>query len=169
MILSMKRRSQLLAFLLLNVIVSAVTTWLVVTYMGRQGAIPGAQGGGLTLPEASDGAGEGGLPVNETAGQLEIDTVIGTGDLESERVLIRHIGDEEVSLEGWALEDEQENQFVFPALTIFSGGAVTVYTRGGINNVVELFWGLDTSIWTEGETVSLLDPNGDVQARFQIP
>lgn len=169
MILTMKKRSQLLAFLVLNVIVSAVTTWLVVSYMGRQGAIPGAEGIGFSPTEDTGGAGEDSPLINQTEGLLEIDSVIGTGDLESERVLIKHIGDEEVSLSGWMLMDEQQNEFVFPGLTIFSGGAVTIYTRAGNNNVVELFWGLETSIWAEGETVSLIDPEGEVHARFQIP
>jgi hypothetical protein len=100
---------------------------------------------------------------------LEINTVIGAGDLLSERVLVRHIGDQEVSLVGWQLRDEDGNVFNFPALTMFSGGAVTVYSQIGTNTVVEMYWGQNEAVWSVGETASLVDPNGNVQAVFEVP
>ena len=65
--------------------------------------------------------------------------------------------------------DAQGNTFLFPALTMFNGGAVTVFTQPGANTVVELYWGLDVPIWEEGEQASLLDPDGTVQATFTVP
>ncbi len=168
----MERRKQLIAFLLLNVIVSAATTWLVVSYMARQGVIPGqfAAPQGDIIGDPGGQNNQSGQPSpNIINGQMEIDTVIGAGDIQVERVALRHIGGEEVSLAGWILEDQQGQQFTFPALTIFSNGSVTVYTGVGISTVVELYWGLDEVVWTEGETVTLLDAEGNVQATFQIP
>ena len=55
-----------------------------------------------------------------------------------------------VSLVGWQLQDQDGNAFTFPALTMFQGGAVTIYTREGISTVVELYWGLDDPIWESG-------------------
>ncbi len=52
---------------------------------------------------------------------------------------------------------------------MFSGGAVTVYTKSGNNTVVDLFWGLDTAVFSEGEQVLLLDADGNVEARYTVP
>ncbi len=95
--------------------------------------------------------------------------MIGAGELQTERVLIEHIGEKEVSLSGWQIQDQDGNVFTFPSLTMFKGGAVTVYTRAGTSTVVELYWGLDAPIWQPGERAYLLDPEGTVQAVYDIP
>lgn len=155
-------------YLLLNILVSALTTWFVFTMVMRRTAVPAlpaAEGGGALPAEAvqeEEGA-------QQPLGQLQINSVIGAGDIDNERVHLRHVGTEEVSLDGWSLEDEQGNTFDFPALTMFSGGAVTVYSKTGNNTVMALYWGLDTAIFSEGELVMLLDPDGNVQARYSVP
>ena len=101
--------------------------------------------------------------------QVEIVTVIAAGNLSDERVVLRLSGEGELGLQGWSLQDEDGNLYVFPALTLFKDGAVTVYTKGGTNNVVELFWGFGKAVWESGETVSLVDPQGEEQATYQIP
>jgi len=169
-------------FLLLNVLVSAVTTWAVVSiflrnYSPQEGpSVP-------TLVRQTD-AGDGELlitqPVASSIDQpeepldvvpelLEIESVIGIGELDTERVILQHIGEKEVSLLGWQLQDQDGHAFTFPALTIFSGGAVTIFSRKGTSTVVELYWGLDEAIWQPGERAFLLDPQGDVQAVYTIP
>jgi len=100
---------------------------------------------------------------------LEIQSILGAGDLETERVLIHHIGEREVSLVGWQLQDQDGNAFKFPALTMFQGGAVTVYSRAGTSTVVELYWGQDEPIWQSGEKAFLIDPDGQVHAVYTIP
>ncbi len=171
----MDRWKRLLAFLFLNVIVTALTMWVVLTLWTRANPLPAVDlpansatpatastGAPASLPTAAPGA-------PATAGQLEINTVVAAGDVDNERVLIRHIGQEEIALAGWELEDEDGNTFVFPALRMFSGGAVTVYTRAGVNTVVELYWGQDAAVWQSGETVTLRDPDGNLQAEYLIP
>lgn len=168
-----KRWSRLGLYLLLNVVVSALTTWIVVSLMLRASLIPA----GLGAPEgAAQPAVEESAPVQDSGPneiiipeQLEINSVIGAGDLENERVLIQHVGSVELSLEGWQLVDEQGNTYTFPALRMFTGGAVTVYTRVGTDNVVELYWGLDLPIYEEGETITLMDPDGIPQAVYTVP
>lgn len=100
---------------------------------------------------------------------VEVVTVVAIGNLSDERVVIRLNGDGTLALRDWRLEDEDGNLYVFPELTLFKDGAVTVYTKAGTNNVVELFWGLSDAVWESGETVSLLDPQGNVQATYTIP
>jgi LysM repeat protein len=105
-------------------------------------------------------------------GSVIIDSVIGAGDLDTEHVLLKHRGEGELSLVGWRLEDDQGNVFIFPQfpqLTLFSGGAVNVYTRSGVNSVVELYWGLDKPVWTSGTTVVLRDAQNNVRANYVVP
>lgn len=105
-------------------------------------------------------------------GSVVIESVIGAGDLESERVLIKHRQGGELYLVNWRLEDGQGNVFIFPAtpqLILFPGGAVNIYTKAGVNNVVSLYWGLDHPIWASGMTATLKDAEGNVRATYVIP
>jgi LysM repeat protein len=101
--------------------------------------------------------------------QVEITAIVGAGALADERVVIRHNGEGELSLSGWLLESSQGDRFAFPQLTLFKEGAVSVYTRAGANNVVELYWGRTEPVWQVGETATLIDPQGNVRATYTIP
>lgn len=107
----------------------------------------------------------------EVAGNPEvtIDSVIGAGDLNSERVLLKRTGPGELSLAGWQLLEEDGEVFTFPKLTLYEDGAVNLYTRPGQPTVVDLYWGLDAPVWRSGETVVLLDDKGDVRATYRVP
>jgi len=169
----MARWKPLGPYLLLNVVVSALTTLLVLAIWAR------SQPSGVEQPSLQAGE-NGDNPALQTSGsngeeggsvisQLAISSVVGAGDLNSECVLIQYVGDGEVSLAGWQLQDEEGNTFTFPGLTMFSGGAVTVHTAAGTNTVVDLYWGLEQAIWREGEQVILLDPDGNVAATYFVP
>ncbi len=103
------------------------------------------------------------------AAQVEILTVVGAGVLADERVIIKYNGDGEISLQGWRLEDADGQTYVFPQLTLFKDGAVTIFTTAGTDTVVELYWGLDETVWAVGEEVALIDPSGEVQATYRVP
>lgn len=101
---------------------------------------------------------------------IEIDSVVGVGDLELERVIVRSLVSGELPLAGWTLEDEGGNRFVFPLVTLYAeGGTVSVYSKPGSNTVLDLFWGLDAPAWSPGERVLLRDSAGSVRAVYQIP
>jgi LysM repeat protein len=105
-------------------------------------------------------------------GSVIIDSVIGAGDLDTEHVLLKHRGEGELALVGWRLEDDQGNVFIFPQfpqLTLFPGGAVNIYTRAGVNSVVELYWGLNQPVWSSGTTVILRDAQNNVRATYEVP
>lgn len=111
------------------------------------------------------------IPLHASASVI-IDSVIGAGDLETERVLLKQRGEGELSLVGWRLEDGQGNIFAFPQfpqLILYKGGAVNVYTKAGNNSVVDLFWGLDLPVWASGKMVILRDPQGNERATYLIP
>ncbi len=98
-----------------------------------------------------------------------IDSVIGVGDLASERIFLKRVGSGELSLTDWQLVAEDGEAFDFPQLTLFENGAVFIYTREGQTTAVALYWALDHSVWESGDTVVLLDDQGEVHTSFQIP
>lgn len=101
---------------------------------------------------------------------VEIDSVVGVGDIELERVIIRNLVPSELSLAGWSLVDEAGNQFSFPQVKIYvAGGIISVYSKAGVDTVLELFWGLNEPTWQSGEIVTLRDSAGSIRAIYQIP
>jgi LysM repeat protein len=98
-----------------------------------------------------------------------IDSVIGVGDLASERVFLKRVGPGEISLTGWTLVADGGETFTFPQLTLFEDGAVFIHTRAGQTTAVALYWELDQAVWGSGDTVVLIDNQGEVHASYQIP
>ena len=107
-------------------------------------------------------------PASVSSATVNIDSVIWAGDLNMEHVLLKHSGQGELALSGWSLEDEQGNVYTFPELTLF-GGAVNVYTRAGSNTVVDLYWGLQKSIWQSGKKITLRNSQGTVVDTYLVP
>ena len=101
--------------------------------------------------------------------QVIIESVIGAGALENERVVLLRTGDGELSLAGWRLEDGTGNVYTFPMLTLYKGGAINLNTGSGQDTVVDLFWGLASPIWMSGKTVSLYDSQDELQASYTVP
>jgi LysM repeat protein len=108
------------------------------------------------------------IPVHPQ-GSVSIDSIVGVGDLTSERVLLKHNGDGELSLAGWRLENTGGSAFILPQVTLFKGGAVNVYTKTGVNTVVELYWGLDKAVWKSGDQATLRDAQGNVRSTYKVP
>ena len=102
-------------------------------------------------------------------GSVEIQAVVGPGDLASERVMLKHRGEGELSLFGWRLEDENGNVYNFRQFTLFTGGAVNVYSQVGANTAIDLYWGMSQAVWQPGETVRLIDPQGNIRSSYVIP
>ncbi len=103
------------------------------------------------------------------AGSIQIVSVVGVGDLGTERVLLGEVGGGKHALAGWQLRDEDGNIYTFPQVTLYEGGQIVVNTRVGVDTPLELFWGLDEAVWRSGETVTLFDAGGEEQATFLIP
>ena len=101
--------------------------------------------------------------------QVYIDNVLGVGDLDTERVILRRSGLGELSMAGWQLRDQDGHAYIFPQLTLYEGGAVNVNSRAGTNTYVDLFWNQAAAIWRSGEVVSLYDAAGILRASFNIP
>ena len=166
----MKTWKRWLPFLLLNILVSSLTTITVITLWNRLN--PATQ---LTV-QVSDPR----PPVSSEATALPADlppldvetlkivNVIAAGDLNNEVVILERVGEGELNLTGWSLKDAEGQRYVLPELVVFKG-QLEVYSRMGTNSVNRLFWGARTAVWSTGETVTLLDSAEQVRAEFVIP
>lgn len=180
---------RLLFYLILNVIVSAITTLTVLSLWDRnhrlniqpvaQLAATGTQqaandhilGTPVPLTLTSEPAGPIATSITPVSGDsgVQIENVFGVGDLETEVVLLKRSGNGELWITGWRLEDENNHRYVFPELMLNKDGAIKIYTKSGTNSVIELHWGLKEPVWSSGELVSLVDQDGAVRATYRVP
>ncbi|MCO5187805.1 MAG: lamin tail domain-containing protein [Anaerolineae bacterium] len=102
--------------------------------------------------------------------EISIADVLNVGDLSVEQALIVNTGADAIVLAGWTLSDESELVYTFGDVTIFGEGAgITVHSGLGEDNIPDLYWKLTTPAWQSGETATLRDADGNVQAVFVIP
>lgn len=160
---------KLIPYLLLNFAVSALAMLLVLVIWNKTHPAPVLVP--LTLPSPTVAA----PAINNTLTPpleqrtMEIQLVIGYGDVNTEQVQLFNSSDLPVDLQGWKLQDESSNEFTFPMLTIFPGGMVYVHSMSGENSSTDLYWGSSTPVWNKGEKVSLFDASGNLHASYLIP
>jgi len=70
-------------------------------------------------------------------------------------------------LQGWTLSNEQGESFRFPNFGCSGQRGARLFAPG-TRTPAALFWGRETPAWVEGETVTLSDSAGQVQATFRI-
>lgn len=148
---------KLVKYIAINIAISALTALIVIFIWTRLVL-------SSTPPVFADAVSDLGF-----AGQLEITAVVGADDLEAERITISLAGDEDVSLSGWKLRDTGGSEYRFPALVLHPGASVTIYSRNGDDGATDLYWDRQLPVWTSGETASLVDPDGQVQATYTVP
>jgi len=178
----MKKLLLLIAYLVLNVIVSAGVTLLIMwwwqethpTVCENETSQPVIQPSTLTADNT--GGSTSVMEVQPTATLpppdqvlIRIDNVFGAGDPSLEVVVLERVGEGDLWLENWRLVDQDGNQYVFPAVS-FKKGKLQVYTRPGTSDLkIGLNWGSNEAIWETGEFVTVVDPMGNVRAVYQIP
>ena len=166
--LNMDRR-RLILYLLLNVFVSACVTGGILFWYDRN------------YRSTSVSAVQPAAPANAQSGSpaavfdpnvdipVEIVSIVGAGTLNAEWVIVRNAGGDSLNLSGWQLKDTNRNVFVFPNMTLNTGGAVQIHTVAGTNTVIDLYWGLTEPVWQSGEEAQLSDPSGNVRAVYKVP
>lgn len=107
------------------------------------------------------------LPPTAINAQIVIATVEGVGNVNSEAVEIRNVGNV-INMSGWTLSNGRASEFVFPELRVQRDGRLLIFSRQGSNTPAALYWGRETSAWRNGDTVTLADASGEVQATFRI-
>ena len=173
----MNQAKKLLFYIVINIIVSAVTI-IGVLYIWENTRLKNVLFDGADTPaEVSSPAAENGS--EESANLLiEIGEVGGIGNLATEYVRLVRPDSEAgatISLQDWSIRDENNHEFVIleqsglASLDLHGQGAVNIYTKTGSSNPIELYLGLSDPIWQPGETVTLIDPQGDVHDTYLIP
>ena len=161
---------RLLPYIILNIIISAAVTFAVLTWWNNGRQLPSGLGSPAapTQPAATPAP-----PVSTAlpadARVVEIAEVLGAGSLNAESLTIKRVGQGEVHMNGWRLEDSLGHRFTFPDIVLYKDGAVRLFTRAGTNTVNELYWGLAQSVWSSGKTISLFDGQGILRATLAVP
>lgn len=174
----MNQAKKILFYIVLNIIVSAVTI-LAVLYIWEKTQLKDIllESESSSPVAGSPAEGEDGGEGNENL-LIEIGEVGGIGNLATEYIrLTRPDSDpgDTVSLQGWRLVDEDNQDYVIleqsglPSLDLHGQGAVNIYSKEGASTPIELYLGLTDPMWEPGETVSLIDPDGKVHDTYLIP
>ncbi|NLG99034.1 MAG: hypothetical protein GX491_16880 [Chloroflexi bacterium] len=175
------KKSNLILYILLNIIISAATTLTVLNLWerARQSELDDLPPSALAtqgLPTVSGLA----IQVTPTPGPLppadekviEIVSVIGAGDIDHEVVMLRRVGEGNLPMANWKLSGDRGSVYTFaeqPALVLYKDGAVMVYSRTGTDTATEVYWNRDEAAWHSGEQITLTDSEGNVRAVYTIP
>ena len=170
----MKKHPSILPYILLNILVSALTVSLVLFIWERThtSTLPTAQPTALrTSPEASSATAINPEQPPSLSAELKLslEAVVGVGDLSLEYILIRNNGEEAVNLAGWQLVGQEGEVYTFPNLRLNRDGAVRLYSKSGTDSVIELYWGAEKALWSSGDELSLKDPAGIIYSTYQVP
>jgi len=174
----MNQAKKLLIYILINIVVSAITI-IAVLYLWENTRLKNVLFAGPDQPVEISSGDTGTDVVEDTTNLLvQIGEVGGVGNLATEYVrLVRPANDavETMSLQDWQIKDENNHKFSIleqsglASLDLHSQGAVNIYTKEGESNPIELYLGLSNPIWEPGETVTLIDPEGEVHDTYIIP
>jgi hypothetical protein len=159
---------KLFPYILLNVVVSAVTTLGVLLAWDAIRSKNNAEISPATDATAVQSISKPATPIPADAVVIEVEAVMGVGDLKNETVRLVRKGSGDLDLEGWTLQDGNGHKYAFPKLD-FINGSIEVHTGSGSDTAVSLHWGLSGAVWQSGEKVKVLDPQNILRASYTIP
>jgi len=107
------------------------------------------------------------LAATSVNAQVEIAEVVFWGDVNSEAVELRNMGNV-INLQGWTLSNVRGDIFRFPEFRMQQGSRVRVFSRQGQNTPAALYWNRETPAWRQGDVVTLRDSAGQLQTTFRI-
>lgn len=88
-------------------------------------------------------------------------------DIDEEYVEIQNDTAAAVGMERWTLRDAKNHVFTFPDFELPAGSSAKVWTRAGVDDAKNLFWGRRAAVWNnEGDKAVLRDENGVDVARY---
>ncbi len=174
----MNQAKKLLFYVVLNIVVSAVTI-IGVLYLWENTRLKNLLFDSGDIPAEVSSAGTTSDTVEDSQDLLiEIGEVGGIGNLATEYVRLVRPGAEPgdtISLQGWSIKDENNHEYNIlekssvASLDLHGQGAVNIYTKEGDSNPIELYLDLTDPVWQPGETISLIDPQGEVHDTYLIP
>jgi hypothetical protein len=160
----MKSRGRWFTYIILNIIISAAVTGTVLYLYDRHQRSQAEPVIATQIVQPSPG-----VPSNYGNLQLEIVSVIGAGVTETEIVVLQNKGQDSILLTGWVLKNGNGASYTFPQVKMFKDVIVQVHTAAGANTPVDLYWGQNQAVWRSGDTASLYDAQGILQASYVIP
>jgi competence protein ComEC len=85
-------------------------------------------------------------------------------NLNDEYVVFRNAGDRSLDLSGWAVGDEADHTYAFPAGTeLGPGETLTLHTGSGTDGDGHYYWGAGGAIWNNGgDTVFVRTAEGEL-------
>ena len=100
-------------------------------------------------------------PFTMTNAPIEL-SLRSAGDLRNERILIRNLGNT-LDLSGWSLSDANGLTYILPDdRRLFNDGSLAIYSTSGTNTPVNVYWGLDSALFSDGSNiVTLYDADGN--------
>jgi hypothetical protein len=156
---------KILPYLLINIVVSAITMLAVILIWNAFHPSPLATVSG---DEIAITTGSTELPPL-TQKTIEIQSVYMPGEVNYEKISLKNVGQVPIDMTDWMLSNGSKVKFTFPALTIYPNGAVDIYSIAGFNTAVELFWNAPEAVWKPGGKAVLFDSNGQERSRYAIP
>jgi len=172
----MNKRRTLWPYILLNILISAATTLLVLWLWDRAHTpiptpqttpIPATITSQISQPSATAVQTPALPPLNQPV--IQVKNVFGQGDLQTEVVVLKRLGEGELWLTGWKLQNEKGETFVFPDLQMHKDAEIQIYSRTGVNSALALYWNRTAPAWNTGDLVTLLDYQGNIRASYRIP
>lgn len=129
-------------------------------FSGQRLVIPAAGG------KASAAAATPAPAVNQG---IRVSAVVGGGDLAKEAVAVVNDSDLAINLQGWRLEKQGGPAYTFGDLVLFPGSGIQVFTGGGTNSSVAVYWNQPAPLWQAGSVARLLNAQGTQVAQMTAP
>jgi len=99
---------------------------------------------------------------------IEIAQVLGSGNLNTEMVILRNRGGE-ANLRDWTLSNEKNSVLTLPNLTLFPDGQVTLNSGTGEDAPRSIYFGRLEAAWSAGELIQLRDASGAIVDSYIVP
>jgi len=159
---------KILPYLVLNIIVSAATVLLVLvvwqqTHKKTEPIVHFTEAGAPATAQPRST-----LPALDEP-TVEIQLVVGAGELDYERVQLVSASDAPVELTSWELTDGKDLVYTFPFVKLYPGGSIHLFSKAGTDTSIELFWKKPNAVWSSGDLIELIDPDGNTRAQYRIP
>lgn len=155
-------------YLILNIIVSAVTVMVVLAIWQKAQQASLEREFSRTTATLEPVRSQSTLPPL-SIDTIEIQTIVGIGDLENERVQLVSVAKEVVDLSGWGISGGKGQVYRFPAVKLYPGGSINLFSKSGVDTSIALYWNQPTAVWMSGDKVKLIDPDGNTRSEYRIP
>ena len=101
---------------------------------------------------------------------VSIELISGFGDLNLEYLIIKNKGATKFSLQDWSLQASKQKSIPIESdIMLNPGGSLKIYSKEGTDSALTLYLNSQEAFWKSGITVTLRDPNQVERARYEIP